>query len=292
MEKVLITGIDSFTGKHLARYLEDSDFDIHGTSLFHKSHKKYLCDITKTEEIKIVLKDVKPDYIIHLSAIASPAYGNHEEFYKVNTIGAINILDSLLELNQNPSKVILVSSATVYGNQNLEILDESLCPNPSNHYALSKYAMESLAKTYFDKLNIMITRPFNYTGVGQTENFLIPKIVQHFKEKKSQIELGNLEVSREFNDISFVCEVYKRLLKSDATSQIVNIASNRGVKLLDIIKLMNEIASYEIKVVVNPAFVRKGEIKSLTGSTDKLFDLVGQIEQQTLRNTLLDMYEV
>lgn len=288
---VLITGIDGFTGKHLFNYLENRGFDVYGTSLFIDTDKTYKCNITDKKQIEKVLKIVKPDYLIHLSAISFAAYENLEEFYKVNAIGTTNILDALLEVGEDIKKVILASSATVYGNQRKEVLDESLCPKPANHYGASKYAMECLASGYFDKLPIVITRPFNYTGVGQSENFLIPKIVKHFKEKKEVIELGNLDVSREFNDIEFVCEVYKRVLESDAKSTILNIASNRGIKLLDVIDMMNNIAGYEIEVKVNPQFVRKDEIKKLTGSSKKLFDTIGNVNQCSFVQTLKKMYE-
>lgn len=291
MKKVLITGIDSFTGEYLSSYLKLSGYDIYGTSLFDEDDKKYKCDITNKEDIANVLKKIKPNIIIHLSGISFAAHENNEDFYKVNTIGTINILDSLIELNINPSKVILVSSATIYGNQGLEVLHESLCPVPANHYGASKYSMECMAKNYFDKLNIIITRPFNYTGVNQTDNFLIPKIVKHFKENKKVIELGNLDVCREFNDVNFVCEVYKKLLECQSKSIILNICSGRGIKLLDVVNMMNEIAGYEIEVKVNPAFVRKDEIKSLTGSVEKLFQTIGSIEQKKFAYTLKTMYE-
>ncbi len=291
MKKVLITGIDSFTGIHLSSYLENSGYDVYGTSLNKSDKKKYICDITKKDDIVKVLNQIKPDYLIHLSGISFAAHGNNEDFYKVNTIGTINILDAFLELNLNPEKIILVSSATVYGNQGLEVLDESLCPMPANHYGASKYSMECLVKGYFEKLPIIITRPFNYTGVGQAEQFLIPKIVKHFKEKKDVIELGNLHVEREFNDISLVCEVYKKLLESQSKSEVVNIASNRGIKLLDVISMMNDMVKHEIKVEVNPSFVRKDEIKSLTGSNAKLFSLIGNIEQKEFKQTLKEMLE-
>lgn len=291
MKKVLITGIDSFTGVHLSSYLENSGYDVYGTSLSKNAEKKYKCDITSKEDILKVLEIVKPDYLIHLSGISFAAHGNNEDFYKVNTIGTTNILDAFLELNLNPKKIILASSATVYGNQGLEVLDESLCPMPANHYGASKYAMECLSKGYFGKLPIIITRPFNYTGVGQAEQFLIPKIVKHFKEKKDVIELGNLHVEREFNDISFTCEVYKKLLESQSKSEVVNIASNRGIKLLDVISVMNNMVNYEIKVEVNPEFIRKDEIKSLTGSNAKLFSLIGNIEQKEFKQTLKEMLE-
>lgn len=291
MKKILITGIDSFTGVHLSSYLENSGYDVYGTSLSKNAEKKYKCDITSKEDILKILKIVKPDFFIHLSGISFTAHGNNEDFYKVNTIGTINILDAFLELNLNPEKIILVSSATVYGNQGLEVLDESLCPMPANHYGASKYSMECLVKGYFEKLPIIITRPFNYTGVGQAEQFLIPKIVKHFKEKKDVIELGNLHVEREFNDISLVCEVYKKLLESQSKSEVVNIASNRGIKLLDVISMMNDMVKHEIKVEVNPSFVRKDEIKSLTGSNAKLFSLIGNIEQKEFKQTLKEMLE-
>lgn len=291
MKKVLITGIDSFTGTYLSSYLKSSNYDVYGTSLSSESEKKYKCDITNKQDIIKTLNKIKPDFIIHLSAISFTAHGNNEDFYKVNTIGTINILDSLIELDINPSKIILSSSATVYGNQGLEVLDESLCPTPANHYGASKYAMESMAKNYFNRLNIIITRPFNYTGVNQTDNFLIPKIVKHFKESKKVIELGNLDVSREFNDVYFICEVYKKLLESTQTSQVLNVCSNRGIKLLDVIDIMNGIAGYKIEVKVNPAFVRKDEIKSLTGSPTKLFDMIGNIQQKDFKDTLRGMFE-
>lgn len=291
MKKVLITGIDSFTGNYLSKYLAKNDYDVHGTSLFSQDGKKYKCDITKKEDILNVLKVVEPDFIIHLSGISFAAHTSMEDFYKVNTIGTTNILDAVIEADLNPLKIILASSATIYGNQGIEVLDESLCPMPANHYGASKYAMECLARNYFDKLNIIITRPFNYTAKGQAEHFLIPKIVKHFKEKKETIELGNINVSREFNDIYFVCEVYRRLLECEGKSKILNICSGRGIKLLDVIDKMNEIAGYKIEVKVNPSFVRIDEINSLTGSSKNLFEIINKVEQKEFKDTLGDMYE-
>lgn len=291
MKKVLITGIDSFTGVHLSSYLENSGYDVYGTSLSKNAEKKYKCDITSKEDILNILNILKPDFFIHLSGISFAAHGNNEDFYKVNTIGTINILDAFVELNLNPEKIIIASSATVYGNQGVEILDEVMCPKPANHYGASKYAMECMTKNYFDKLNIIITRPFNYTGVGQAEHFLISKIVKHFKEKKEVIELGNLDVSREFNDVSYVCDIYKKLLECESKGEVVNISSNKGIKLLDVIDIMNKLASYKIDVKVNTEFVRKDEIKSLTGSTDKLFQMIGYIDQKDFEDTLRDMIE-
>lgn len=288
-KKVFITSIDSFTGKHLKSHLQNLGFDIYGSSQLGNEH--YKCDITNKDEIISVLKEVSPDYIINLSGIAFVGHGNNNDFYAVNTVGAINILDAVLELKQNPKKIILASSAVLYGAQSVDILDETLTPNPVNHYGMSKYAMELLAKNYFDKLNIIITRPFNYTGVGQSENFVIPKIVSHFKRKEKKIELGNINVYREYNDVAYICEAYAKLLTSNTKGEIVNLCSNKAIALQEVILAMNAIAGYEICVEINQAFVRANEIPKLSGSTDKLETIVGKMPHWHINDTLKRMYE-
>lgn len=290
--RILITGINGFTGVHLEQYLIDQGFDVYGTVIDKAQKNNHIqCDITKKAQVDHVISSVMPDYVIHIAAISFVGESNASLIYDVNVMGTENLLQSLVDNSLTPKKVILASSATVYGNQGQEVLDESMCPSPVNHYGISKLAMEHMAANYFDAFDIIITRPFNYTGVGQEEHFLIPKIVKHFKEKKEIIELGNLDVSREFNDIDFVCEVYKKLLECDTNSEIVNICSNRGIKLLDVVEMMNELAGYKIEVKVNPAFVRKDEIKSLTGSPKKLFNITENIAQKNFENTLKDMFE-
>lgn len=290
--KVLITGINGFTGVHLEQYLIDKGFDVYGTVIDKPQQQNHTqCDITKKDQVDHVLSSVVPDYIIHIAAISFVGESNASLIYDVNVIGTENILQSLIEHKITPKKTILASSATIYGNQGKEVLNESMCPAPVNHYGISKLAMEHMAANYFDKLDIIITRPFNYTGVGQEAHFLIPKIVSHFKEGKKEIELGNTHVAREFNDIQYVIDVYHKLLLSDARSTVVNISSNKPVKLLDVIEIMQKITGYEIEVKVNPAFVRENEIKSLAGSTVKLTQLIGNIKQSPFETTLIEMYE-
>ena len=289
--KVLITGIDSFTGQHLSLYLEKYGYEVYGTSLTENSETVYKCDITVKENITKIVNMLKPEYLIHLAGISFAAHKDNSECYRVNTVGSINILDAFIMTKLKPKKIIMVSSATVYGNQDVEVLDESLECRPSNHYGASKYSMECLCNSYFQKLNILIVRPFNYTGIGQSSEFLIPKIVSHYKDNSKTIELGNIDVSREFNDIGFVCDVYKKLLECDAKSMVVNIASGRGVKLLSIIQHMNKIAKYEIKVSVNERFVRSNEIHNLVGSCDLLFNQIGEVDQKDFGLTLQDMYD-
>jgi len=291
-KKVLVTGISGFTGVHLERYLIDQGFDVYGTVINKAKQRNHLqCDITQKEQVDNVVSLVKPDYVIHIAAISFVGESNASLIYDVNVIGSENILQSLVKYDIHPKKVILASSATIYGNQGKEILDESMCPKPLNHYGCSKLAMEHMAANYFDLFDIIVTRPFNYTGRGQESHFLIPKIVNHFKTGKREIELGNIDVSREFNAIGYVVKIYHALLHSDAKSTIVNLSSNHPIKLLDVIEMMQEIAGYTIEVKVNPAFVRANEINSLAGSTKKLFTLIDSIDPIHFKETLRGMFE-
>ena len=290
--RILITGINGFTGIHLERYLLEKGFDVYGTVIDTPLNRKHFqCDITRVDQVDTIIAELRPDYLIHIAGISFPGEKNASLIYDVNVIGTENIIRSLINHKVTLKKVIIASSATIYGDQGKEVLDESMCPKPVNHYGCSKLAMEHISAHYFDKLNIIITRPFNYTGIGQEKHFLIPKIVSHYKEGQREIELGNLNVAREFNDIDYIIGNYYKLLISEAKSITVNLSSNHPVKLLDVIDMMNEIAGYTIEVKVNPLFVRENEIPSLSGSTSLLETLIELENKDTLHKTLQIMYD-
>ena len=91
--------------------------------------------------------------------------------------------------------------------------------------------MEKSAQLYIDSLDICIARPFNYTGAGQSEKFVV-KIIQHFKEKESVIELGDISVRRDFSDVRDVVNAYKTLLLNKDAKGVYNICSNKDVVFL------------------------------------------------------------
>jgi nucleoside-diphosphate-sugar epimerase len=274
--KVLITGINGFTGKYLKQYLEEKQYVVYGISnqIVGNELNVFQCDITNKEEFVSILNKIEPNYIIHLAAISFVQHLDIEEIYKVNVIGTQNLLEASLKINIKLNKIIIASSAAVYGNQKHSILDETLCPNPVNHYGISKLSMEFITKTYFDKLPIIITRPFNYTAPGHGEQFVIPKIAKAFINKEENLELGNLDVYREYNSIDFVCNAYFKLMKSDSISEIVNIASGKTCSLNDVISLFEKETNHKINIRINQNFVRKNEIKILAGDTKKLLQII------------------
>lgn len=278
--RVLITGINGFTGVYLEKLLRSYDFQVFGTTIDQPLKDTHLkCDITNIDDVQSVLNEIRPDYIIHLAAISFVA-SDPMKTYKVNVFGTLNILDSLVKLKLAPKKIILASSAAVYGNQQGS-LSESNFPTPVNHYGNSKLVMENMAKNYFDKLKILMVRPFNYTGIGQESHFLIPKIISHYVLGKKTIELGNINVFREYNDINDIVRAYYMLLIGDVHSQIFNLCSGKSYSISQILNFLNKKVNYEIKVSVNQKFVRKNEILDLKGDPSKLYQFLGDKQFET-----------
>lgn len=279
---VLVTGSSSFTGAYVLSELKSQGFLIVDNA--DKS-----VDLRNYESVVNLVNKVKPDYVIHLAALSFVGNKNTNDIYETNLLGTINLLRALDESDLKLRKVVLASSANIYGNVEGTI-SESQKPEPVNHYGISKFSMEMAARQWESKLPLMICRPFNYTGIGQANHFLVPKIIDHFKSKKATIELGNIDVSRDFSDVRDIARWYVGLLDSNKVNLTVNFCSGTLVSLRNIIQELNEISGYMIDVKVNPDFLRDNEIMKLCGDDQLLQTLINVGGRKTIRETLLWMY--
>lgn len=285
--RVLLTGSNGFTGRYLREYLHGAGCEVVGTSSNPaEAEDCHIMDLRDPESVREVVETVRPDAVIHLAALAFVGHGDPNDFYAVNLMGTRNLLEALTTAERPLKKVILASSANVYGNAHSGSLSEEAAPAPANDYAVSKVAMEYMASLWADRLPLLITRPFNYTGVGQETRYLIAKIVDHFRRRASVIELGNLDIARDFSDVRAVAAAYGDLLASDAQSETVNICSGTSYTLRDIIALCETISGHRIDVTVNPAFVRANDVKTLSGDPTRLQRLIPQWRAIPLEDTL------
>ena len=299
MSKILVTGADGFTGRYLAAELQRAGYEVHG--LVHKPvalgkvpgvRALHVADLSDAARLAAVVNEVQPDKVAHLAAIAFVAHGDIEAIYRTNLVGTRHLLEALAQSNAPLDAVLLASSANVYGNSVGGVLDENTPPAPANDYAVSKLAMEYAARLYAGRLPLIMARPFNYTGVGQAESFLIPKIVNHVRRRAPLIELGNLDVARDFSDVRNVVQSYRRLLEAPAAvGQTFNVCSGHAWSLSDVLAMVREISGHDFEVRVNPDFVRQNELKTLLGSRAKLDAVVGEVPEITLRDTLRWMLE-
>jgi nucleoside-diphosphate-sugar epimerase len=261
--RVLVTGLSGFTGAYLRQELENHANEVVGLK----------ANLTDWAAVASEVLSVQPDAVIHLAAISYVPDGDSLDVYAVNTLGAQGLLEALLKLSKPLQKVILASSSNVYGMRE-GVLDETMCPQPVNHYGCSKLAMEHIAMTYAERLPIVITRPFNYTGIGQSEKFLIPKIVSHFRQRLPVIELGNIDVSRDFSDVRWVAAAYRALLESPQTAGEYNLCSGEMLSINQILQMLEQASGHRIEVQVNPDFVRANDIMQQCGSAGRIKSLM------------------
>jgi len=283
--KILLTGACGFTGRHFTQAALQAQHQV----------VPLLANLTDPVALAAEVAQVQPQAVVHLAAISFVGHADDAAFYAVNTVGTTHLLAALAALPSPPTKVLIASSANIYGNCQASPIAEDQPPAPLNHYAASKMAMEAMAHTFADRLPLIITRPFNYTGPGQALSFLIPKLVSHFARRAPVIELGNLDVEREFNDVAMVCHAYLQLLSHGQPGQTYNVCTGVMYSLRQVVALLQDITGHTLQVKVNPALVRANELRQLCGQPTRLNSLL-QLEGEgqgptppDLRHTLAQM---
>lgn len=274
--RLLLTGAEGFTGRHFAQAARAAGYEVHALQ----------ADLKDAAALAQEVAAVAPTHVVHLAAISAVTHADELAFYRVNVLGTDHLLKALAALPEPPHKVLLASSANVYGNTEQSPITEQQPPAPVNHYAISKLAMEHVARMYAARLPIVLVRPFNYTGVGHDERFVLPKLVSHFARRAPHIELGNLNVEREFNDVRMVTQAYLRLLQHAPAGETYNVCTGHPVALQTAIQMLVALTGHSPAITVNPAFVRANEIQRLCGSPGKLVGAIGPLPHYTLKDTL------
>jgi nucleoside-diphosphate-sugar epimerase len=257
---VAITGARGFTGRYVC-----AELDRRGILWYSID-----ADLTDPSEVEAeIAAGPTLDALIHLAAVAFVGSSNWRRFYEVNQIGTYNLLDSVSR-HRPGLRCVVASSAQVYGSAASGIVDESYVCSPTNHYGLSKYAMELGARNWSDEIEIIITRPFNYTGIGQEERYLVPKLVDHFKRRCRMVELGNVSVQRDFGDVREVAAIYCDLAYNTQTIDVINVGSGQLYTVLDIMAMLTKITGHEVDIEINPSYLRPNEVEILGCSVEKL----------------------
>lgn len=288
--KILVTGGNGFVGSYLIKELILRGHVV--TSLDSVSNgSNTVVDIMDKTLLSNTLKKLSPDFVIHLAAISSVDHSDLSQIYNTNFIGTLNLLESCSELATKP-RFMFVSSSQVYGNPaDKRLIDESFLLNPVNHYGASKAAGEMAVKGFCVESGIeyIIVRPFNHTGRGQTERFVVPKIAAAFRDKNESIELGNIDTIRDFTDVRDVVKAYSGLLEHFQSGEVYNIASSRGICIADIIEMLKKITNQNIEVIKKNLLVRSNEISVTIGDIKKLTDATGWKPEISIEETLKNM---
>ena len=287
-QRVLVTGSEGFTGRYVCNDFAGAGWEVWGAGVQPQpANPRYLnINLLQPKTLRLIGERAQPHVVVHLAASAFVAETDPTDFYAVNLLGTRHLLEALSTAVTPPLCTIVASSANVYGNSTLEVLEETAETHPANDYAVSKLAMEYLAKTYMERLGIVITRPFNYSGVGQEPRYLIPKIVSHFKKQAAHIELGNTDVARDLSAVRDIAKAYRLRAEIQPNGEIFNLCSGEATALETCIGIASEITGHDIEVKVNPDFVRENEVTILRGSREKLDGVIGRGRRYKFRETL------
>jgi GDP-4-dehydro-6-deoxy-D-mannose reductase len=269
--KALVTGADGFVGRHLLEHLRASDDDVVGVDRE--------CDVTDVESVLAALQRVRPDTIYHLAALTAvgASWSNPVEYTRVNVLGTKNVLDAASEVVPAAS-VVLVSSADVYGvvgPADLPLV-ETFRVAPSNPYASSKVEAEHVGHDAVRerRQRVVIARPFNHLGPGQSTAFVVPALVdrllQAVDDGADEILVGDLSTRRDFSDVRDVVRAYRLLAEKGVSGEVYNIASGVDVGLFDMAQRLVAAIAPHVTLVTDESLLRPVDIPVSKGSYEKL----------------------
>jgi len=288
--KALITGADGFVGRHLTAHLRRSGDEVVAVDRE--------CDVTDLEAVRHVMSDNRPDVIYHLAAMThvGDSWKEPALFARVNVLGTANVLKATREVLDD-ALVLLVSSADVYGVVQPDDLPlrESHHPVPVSPYAQSKLEAEQIAFDSFrsEGQRVIVTRPFNHVGPGQSTQFVIPALVERLLDARAggadEIAVGNLSVRRDFSDVRDVVRAYRLLVQHGRSGEIYNVASGVDVGLDDLAVELVELVAPGMRLVPDSSLFRPVEVPVMRGDVEKLHYLTGWEASIPLSTSLHDV---
>ncbi len=215
---------------------------------------------------------------------------------EVNVLGTLAVLEGSRKLPE-PPRVLLVSSAEVYGGGDGTPLDEEAPLRPSSPYAASKVAAEYLGvqEAIGRGLGVVRARPFNHVGPGQSDAFVVPGLAGRLAAAEAsgvtEIRVGNLTSVRDFTDVRDVVRAYRMLALTGVAGEVYNVASGHPIAVSEVLEILVGLASTPVRPVVDQALVRPVDIPVLSGVSDKLRALTGWSPQIPLVDTLRDVLD-
>lgn len=310
MKKVLITGITGFAGSFLAEHLlSQSDIHVIGTFLSDNSIVNVASCKDKLELVKVDLQnrdalqaliiDKRPDEIYHLAALAAPSlsFKNPAETLTNNIAIQLNLFEALRAAGLTTTKVLVISSAEIYGIVSPEDLpiDEETRLCPTSPYAVSKIAQDYLALQYFlsYKMPIIRVRPFNHVGPRQSANFVVSSFAKRIVDIERGIiepilKVGTLDTKRDFTDVRDMVRAYSLLMEKGQPGEVYNIGSGVSHKIGDMLQTMLSFSSREIHIEQDPELMRPSDTPELLCDARKMQEVTGWMPEIPFKQTLKD----
>ncbi|HDR00466.1 MAG TPA: NAD-dependent epimerase/dehydratase family protein [candidate division WOR-3 bacterium] len=314
MSRVLVTGIEGFAGRHLAALLADTGHTVSGIHLAPPPTdprlRLYEADIRDLAAVRRAVTDCRPERVVHLAAVSSVAESENAATttFEVNALGTLKLFEALRLAGLAP-RVLVISSANVYGPAVSSVypmarppapLTEDAAIQPLSPYALSKLACEQVGRYYRDAhgFDVVTLRPFSHTGPGQSPSFVFSSAarriaaLEHSRDNTGgRLEMGNLEVRRDYTDVRDIVRAYALALDRCDPGSVFNITSGRPVLLRDAIETMVRLARCPITVVTATDKLRPRDLPVLTGDPSRFHAATDWETEIPFEQTLADLLD-
>ena len=288
--RVLVTGNKGFVAQWLLRHLVARGDQVAGADAE--------VDVTDGPALREAVTAAAPDAICHLAAQSSvgASWTGQTVTYEVNTLGALNVIEAAGACSR-PPRVLLISSAEVYGRVSLEELPvrEDHPFAPLSPYAASKAAAELVGlQAWLGRgLEVVRARPFNHTGPGQRLDFVVPALARQVAAAAASgsrvLETGNLEARRDITDVRDVVRAYRDLLERGAPGEVYNVCRGEAVSIHEVARRLLALAGVDLDIVVDPARMRPADVPELRGDVSHLRAATGWVPEIPLDQTLADV---
>ncbi|MFM9829181.1 MAG: NAD-dependent 4,6-dehydratase LegB [Sphingomonas sp.] len=301
--KVLVTGADGFIGSHLTEYLVREGYDVRALCQYNSFGSwGWLENIADLKKIEIISGDVRDphyckhatkdvDIVFHLAAlIAIPySYAAPDSYIDTNVKGTLNICQAAME--NGVKRVIHTSTSEVYGTARYVPIDEEHPLQPQSPYSASKIGADAMAMSFFNSFDLPLTiaRPFNTYGPRQSARAVIPTIISQIASGMTQIQLGDVTPTRDFNYVLDTCRGFVALARCEAAiGSTINIGSNFEISVLDTLNLIRDIMGSDVEFLFDEQRARPGksEVFRLWCDNTKLRELTGFEPEYPLRRGL------
>ena len=303
MSRVLIFGAGGFVGSYLCKEFLNNGYKVSGTdkgegSALPSEVDFYKTDLMQADEVKKLIGQIQPDIIVNLAAISSvgASWNMPQTTMAINVIGALNIMEAARKSEQKPRILFVGSSEEYVISENP--LDENTQLNANNPYGISKVTQEQLAKLYREQygLKIYCVRPFNHTGIGQRDTFVLPSFCKQVAEidksgKDGKIQVGNLKVKRDFSHVKDVVRAYRMIVESDNCNQIYNVGSGNAYSLEDMITYIIGLSDQNIEIEVDQNRIRPTDQPVICCDRSLIGKELGWEPQYNVYDALREMYE-
>lgn len=267
--RAYLTGGNGFVGEFLQAHLQENNDEI--TAPF--------IDLADRAALQDSFAEAKPDVIYHLAGQANVgrSWGDSSETFVVNALGTLHVVEAAAALPSMP-RVIVVSSGEVYGvvAPGDCPVNEARFPAPLSPYGASKVAAEVVAlQTWRARgLPVIVTRPFNHIGPGQTDGFLVSAVAKRIAEAEraghDTISVGNLSAVRDFSNVRDIVAAYRALAVDGVPGQIYNVGSGVGTPIAEVVDRLLALSRRPLTLALDSALARPSDTPVLVADVSRL----------------------